>query len=117
MTRVRLTTPEGVERFQQVVRTALERLDALRLTDDLDESFYEALRTALVAADATEREIDALAVCYVVHVVECTAPHSETRLEQFELIGAHLACTDMEVRIGTGDCYVWVAFPNRPKVH
>jgi hypothetical protein len=70
-----------------------------------------------LAAGATEREIDSLAAFHVVKVVEWTAPRSETRLEQFELIGAHLACTDMEVRIGTGDCYVWVAFPNRPKVH
>ena len=49
-------------------------------------------------------------------VVECTPGDRERRREQCELIGVHLARTDMSIRIGKGDSYVQVEFPSRPKV-
>lgn len=49
--------------------------------------------------------------------VEVSPSFRERRIEQFELISEHLACTDMTVRIGRRDAYILVEFPNRPELH
>ena len=38
-----MTPRQQVERLQRQGRAVLERMNALRLGDDLDETFYEAL--------------------------------------------------------------------------
>jgi hypothetical protein len=105
-----------MERWQQLARAALERMDALRLSDELDESFYEALRESLVAAGATDAEIDAMAAWLVTKIVEWTGTRSDARYEQFELIVDHLACSTMRVCLGKADAFVSVEFPNRPRL-
>jgi hypothetical protein len=53
----------------------------------------------------------------VTYIVEATQGQAALRREHLELIGHHLACTDMHVGIGRDDSYVWVTFPNREKLH
>ena len=64
-----MTDREHIERWQLVLRVALERMDALRLIDELDESFYEALREFLIAAGATQGEIDTLVHVLITFIV------------------------------------------------
>jgi hypothetical protein len=58
-------TREGFERRQRVVRVAVEKMQALRLGHDVDESFYDAWRECLLTAGATEGDINALAEYFV----------------------------------------------------
>lgn len=111
-----VTSLERFERWQRVLRAALEKMEACQHSA-LDEAFWSQLRAAMLSAGATETEIDALAAHQVCCVVEWTAHDSEERQYQFELIAEHLSCTDMFVRIGKGDSFVKVDFPARPKVH
>src|ERR1700682_466861 len=92
-----MTPRERVERLQRLGRAVLERMYALRLSDELDESFYEALRESMIAEGATDGEIDALAQLFITSAVEGTEPGSEERLSQFELITEHLACTRVRI--------------------
>jgi hypothetical protein len=112
-----MTPRERFERWQRVLRGALQAIDALDLPDELDESFWAAMREAMLAAGATDAEIDALAAHFVAYVVEHTAAESDERWEQFELITQHLSCTDMHVRIVKGDAFVFVEFPSRQRIH
>jgi hypothetical protein len=70
----------------------------------------------MLAADATDAEIDALAAWLVTTIVEWTPAGSGERDEQFELIVDHLACTRMRVCLGKADSFVSVEFPNRPRL-
>src|SRR5579864_674192 len=92
-----MTPRERVGRWQRVVRAALVRMDGLRLSDDLDESFYEAWRESLVLSGATEADIYSLAELFITWAVERTEPGSEERLSQFGLITDHLACTRVRI--------------------
>jgi hypothetical protein len=112
-----MTPRERLDRWQRIMRVAFERIDALRLSDDLDESFYEPLRAALVAAGATDREIDGVAELLITWVVQTTAPDSETRVSQFALIIDHLACTTVRIGLTPGDTLLTVDFPDRPRRH
>jgi hypothetical protein len=109
-------TREAVERWQRMLGIALEKMDGLRLSGELDESFYEELRASLLAAGATGAEIDGLAAWLVTKIVEWTPGGSGERDEQFELIVDHLACTKMRVCLGGADSFVSVEFPNRARV-
>jgi hypothetical protein len=112
-----MTPREHFERLQRVVRAALERMAALRLPDDVGQSFYESLRESLVAAGATDTEIDGIAQLFLTWVVEGTEPGSEERLSQFELITDYLACTKVRIGLNQADTVLTVEFPNRPRKH
>jgi hypothetical protein len=109
------TDPEVLERWRRVALMAHERMQRLHLPE-LDESFWEALRESMLAAGATDREIDGLAAYFVTFVVQSSKPGDELRAEQIELIARHLACADMTVRLGKADSFVSVEFPNRPRI-
>ena len=105
-----------------LVRARTERwvrvlLDALEGVGMVDEDFYTGLRQDLIAAGATDTEIDGLAATMVVGVVESTEATSPTRDEQFALIVDHLACTRMRISLGKNDAAVAVEFPNRPLIN
>jgi hypothetical protein len=87
-----MTPREQVERLQRQGRAVLDRTHALHLPDDLDETFYEALRESLVLA------------------------HQE-RLTQFGLIADHLACTKVRICLNQADTLPSVEFPNRSRLH
>jgi hypothetical protein len=98
-------TREVSERRQRVLRAGLEKMGTLRLSGDPDESFYDALRESVLAAGATDADIDALATYVVDSIVEQTADDPENRRLQFELIALHLSCADMIIcpgRASTG---------------
>jgi hypothetical protein len=71
----------------------------------------------MLAAGGTERDIDVLAVYMVLLAVAETEPGSSDRRDLIERIAEHVACTSMVVRIGAGDDYVRVEFPDRPLIH
>ncbi len=112
-----MTPREIVERYQRLLRAALERLDAQRLPDEVDETFCDMLHGALRGAGATDADVDAFASYLVTMVVESTERGSEDREMLFELISRHFAQTDMTVRVSRDDCTLRVEFPNRPKTH
>jgi hypothetical protein len=60
-----------LEHYQQVLRSAFERMHRQRHTE-LDESFWQAMRQSLVAAGATDSEIDSVAAYMVTVIVEAT---------------------------------------------
>jgi hypothetical protein len=101
-------------RTERWVRVLLGALEGVGM---VDEDFYTGLRQDLIAAGATNREIDDLAATLVVGVVEATEPTSATRDEQFELIVDHLACTRMRITLRKDDAAVAVEFPDRPRIH
>jgi hypothetical protein len=78
-------------RLQRIVREAIARVKALPIGDDLDETFWEALRWSLVAAGATDAEIEGIAQVFVKWTVEQPGLDSEQRVSQLELIADHLA--------------------------
>jgi hypothetical protein len=112
-----MTSRERVEGSQRVMGEALARMDALRLSDDVDELFYEALRESLVLAGARDAEIDVVAQLFITWVVEHTDPGSEQRLSQFALITDHLACTKVRITLNQADTVLEIEFPNRSRVH
>jgi hypothetical protein len=71
----------------------------------------------MVAAGGTERDIDVLAVFLVLLVIADTECGSFDRQDLIERIADHIACTSMVVRIGQGDDYLAVEFPDRPLIH
>ena len=74
-----------------------------------------APRRAMLAAGATERDCDVLAVNLVLQVILHTKHDSPDRQELIECIAEHIACTSMDIRIGGGVAnYVAVEFPDRP---
>jgi len=112
-----MTTPDLAARSRQLLRDTLAKLDTFRLPDSLDESWYEALRASLVAAGATDQEIDRVAACLIVAIVGSTAPGSEERVAHFEYITDHLACTKVRISLGQADTVLSIEFPNRPATH
>jgi hypothetical protein len=109
-------TLKRFERHQQVLRRALERLGALRLSGELDEYFFTEWRAALLAAGATDADIE-LNVAFMASVV-ARATHDAARCqEQLELISEHLACADMDVHLGKDGTVKRVVFPTRPSIH
>ena len=78
-------------RLRLIVREAIERVKALPIGDELDETFWEALRWSLVAAGATDAEIEGIAQVFVEWTVEQPGLDSEQRTSQLELIADHLA--------------------------
>jgi hypothetical protein len=78
-------------RLQRIVRAAVERMLALPIGDDVDETFYEALRWSLVAAGATDAEIEGIAHLFMKWTVERPELNSERRVSQLDLIADHLA--------------------------
>jgi hypothetical protein len=109
---------EETKRRRHVSKATREKLATLRLPREADESFYAGLRECLLAAGATEADLDGVAAGCVVIVVECMRPEWEDeRRDQFELIAHHLACADMVVSLGEGDSYIQIQFPNRARVH
>jgi hypothetical protein len=101
-----------------VLQGAVERLDRAHFSaSPPDEYFWSLMREAMLAACATDGEIDALAAHFIVWTVENTVPRSEERRGQIELIADSLACTAVTVGIGGGDTHVRVEFPSRESVH
>jgi hypothetical protein len=108
---------ERFVRWQQVSQAAFEQLRSRSLGEtDVDEAFYAALRECLLAAGATDGDIDIMAAHFVTVAVGLW-PEWDDRQAQFELIATYLACTDMVVRLGAGDSFIAVQFPDRPRVH
>jgi hypothetical protein len=105
-------TGDQFERWQHVVGAPLERIDPTRLTGELDESFWDRLRNALIMAGATEREIDLVAAILARFVAKDVAD-SDRREEALELLARHLACTEMTIEIGPRVCDTTVNFPQR----
>jgi hypothetical protein len=112
-----LTPRETFERRQQILRDALEKMEALRLPNVLDESFWDALRGSMLAAGAVDADLDALATYYVCLTVESTKPDSDERERQLDLIGRHFCRTDMNIRIGKDDSFIRIEFPDRQRIH
>ena len=112
-----LTPLDVFEHRQHLLRQVLDRLQALRLPSELDESYYDAIRAILLAAGAVAADIDAIATCLVRLVVERSDAGPEERETQFELIAQHLALTEMTVRINAANVVVRVEFPARPTTH
>ena len=83
----------------------------------IDDEYCAAWRTAMLAAGGTERDMDVLAVFLVLLVVADTERGSSERQDLIERIAEHVACTSMVVRIGRGDDYVAVEFPDRTRIH
>jgi hypothetical protein len=106
-----------VERWQRIMRIALEKMEALRLSNELDESFYDAFRESLVTAGAMDTEIDVVAQLFITWVVENTEPNSEERLSQFELVTDHLAFTKVRIGLNQADTVLTIEFPNRQRPH
>jgi hypothetical protein len=72
----------------------------------------------MLAAGATERDCDVLAVYLVLWIFAHTERGSPDRQDLIERIAEHVACTSVRVRIGgRGDEYVAVEFPDRPLIH
>ena len=113
----RMTPRDRMERWQRIGRQVLEKLDALRLTGEADEYFYQTLRDAFVEAGATDAEIEVMAQFLITLVVEQTAAHSEARMSQFELITDHIACTTVRIRLSHADTVLLIDFPDRPRTH
>jgi hypothetical protein len=111
-----LTPRESFERRQRILRAALDTMEKLRLTDDLDESFWDALRQSVLAAGGTDADLDGLASYFICFVVEATGDQ-DVREQQFELIAKHLCCTDMRIRIGKGERSMSIEYPNRQRIH
>jgi hypothetical protein len=91
-------------------------MNALRLSDESNESFDEALRESMSAEGATDGEIDAVAALDMTAAVEQTELDSEERLSQFELITDDLACTKVRICLNQADTGLTVEFPNRPRL-
>jgi hypothetical protein len=108
-------THDVFERRQRLLQLAAEKIEALRL-GDADEVFYAALRESLLAAGATDADIDALADYLARGVVEWTADDPDERHSQLELLGRHLARTDMDVHIRNNVTVLRIDFPSRPTV-
>ena len=107
-------------RLRRICQSAFDAVDRQHFSE-LDESYYEALRTALRDAGATVCEIDTFVAWLVTSVVEATLDPTpeeiETRREQFELICRHVACTRLAITIGDGDAFIKIEFPDRPATH
>jgi hypothetical protein len=112
--------PEALVRLRRICQSAFDTVERQRFAE-IDESYYDALRTALVDAGATDRETAVVAPCLVTIVVEATPDptpdEQEIRREQFELICQHVARTRLLIVIGVGDAFIQVEFPDRPATH
>ena len=62
-----VTSKAAAERFQRVLRVALEKMDTLRLPE-LNESYYDAFRDAMLVAGAVDGDIDVLAAFHVTSI-------------------------------------------------
>jgi hypothetical protein len=111
----RVRRVEEYRRCQAVVRHAYPQVpDSL---GPLDDEYCAAWRTAMLAAGATERDLDVLAVLLVLRVIMLTERDSSDRRDLIECIARHLAGTSMVIRIGRVANYVVVEFPDRPRIH
>ena len=110
---------KDLRRWQAVVRRACPHLLALRGSwrGTIDDEYCADWRKAMLAAGATERDIDVLAVFLVLLVIADTERDSPDRQEHIERIAEQVARTSMVVLIGLGDDYVRVEFPDRPLIH
>ena len=80
-----------------------------------DDACCAAWRRAMLAAGATERDLDVMAVFLVLLVIMRTKHDSPDRQDLIECIALHVAGTSMMIRIGGGVAnYVAVEFPDRP---
>ena len=96
----RVRRVEEYRRCQAVVRHAYPQVpDSL---GPLDDEYCAAWRTAMLAAGATERDLDVLAVLLVLRVIMLTERDSSDRRDLIECIARHLAGTSMVIRIGGG---------------
>lgn len=103
------------ERWQQTVCRAIPRV--FHSTGLMDEADYAGWRQAMVAARASERDIEVLAVFLVLLVLAQTPAKSDARRRHIEAIAEHLAETSMTVRVIDDVPYVRVEFPDRPSLH
>src|SRR6516162_3258087 len=104
----RVRRVEEYRRCQAVVRHAYPQVpDSL---GPLDDEYCAAWRTAMLAAGATERDLDVLAVLLVLRVIMLTERDSSDRRDLIECIARHLAGTSMVIRIGRVANYVVVEF-------
>jgi hypothetical protein len=84
---------------------------------DADESFWALKRESLLAAGATEADIDALAAFYIAMIAEAMAFDLDRCKEQIEAIVDHLVCcTEVDVRI-RNNAVLSVIFPDRDRIH
>jgi hypothetical protein len=111
-----MTDMDEALRWQQIVRLAAKRMDTLRLSDEVDEYFCEEYREALLAAGATDSDIDNVAAFVMTLVLQNTAPDSDERRQSLEAIASHLACRDTIIGIGQGDAWASVRFPTREMI-
>jgi hypothetical protein len=111
-------TPQRAH-FRQVIRDSLlHAIDRVGGTGPVDADFWAAIRETVLAAGATDTDIDILAVYFVVFVVEGTdSTDRDEREYQLELLARHFTCTDMTIRIGRSEDRIAVEFPSRPRIH
>jgi len=81
-----MTPRDRTERLQGLARGIIAHVDALRLSDDLDQCLYEAVRESLMAGGATDTEIDRRAALFIIWATEHTAPGSAERESQYDPI-------------------------------
>jgi hypothetical protein len=108
---------ELTDRLRPIVTAAFDRFNVDDLAD-LDEEHYDALRRALLKADATDREIDQVGltcVCLVVQNIGRADPDERER--QFDLICDHLLCTRVTVALANDDSWLLFQLPDRPRPH
>ena len=85
----RVRRVEEYRRCQAVVRHAYPQVpDSL---GPLDDEYCAAWRTAMLAAGATERDLDVLAVLLVLRVIMLTERDSSDRRDLIECIARHVA--------------------------
>jgi len=108
-------TRERATRCHDLLVAALTALESQRLPAG-DAWFYEALRETLVAAGATDDEIDGVAWSYVVAIVK-GPPDAEVWDAQLDLIAEHLACTRLHLSVNPADLVIRVDFLDRPTTH
>ena len=106
---------EEYRRWQAVLGRAYPHL--LDCRGPFDDECCAAWRRAMLAAGATERDLDVMAVFLVLLVIMRTKRDSPDREDLLECIARHLAGTSMVIRIGRVANYVVVEFPDRPRIH
>ena len=106
---------EEYRRWQAVLGRAYPHL--LDWRGPFDDECCAAWRRAMLAAGATERDLDVLTVFLVLLVIMRAKRDSPDRQDPIEGIAEHVARTSMVVRIGQVANYVAVEFPARPRIH
>ena len=91
---------EEYRRWQAVLGRAYPHL--LDWRGPFDDECCAAWRRAMLAAGATERDLDVMAVFLVLLVIMRTKRDSPHREDLIECIARHVAGTSMVIRIGGG---------------